>query len=222
MRAEGEGREERAFEMHPENCGAVGGVIGMRIFKRSRDRIVNACDLFNRCGDGGRHPCGGAFAREMTAESDERVGRRVHHVDAMRAVHLQIDEAGQDVIVADTSGGIERRDPIGERDAPANDRAVGLCDKTRQFQFAPNRSASRREKRGRYTRSKVSSLPGNIATAAPLSASTCSHPNSSVMSLSCAMVAKVSSTRKRRRRIILFSCSIFDARSSSAMSTFSV
>src|SRR5208282_2205879 len=71
-------------------------------------------------------------------------------------------------------------------------------------------------------RSKVSSLPGNIATAAPLSASTCSHPCSSVMSLSCAMVAKVSSTRKRSRRIILFSCSIFDARSSSAMSAYSV
>src|SRR5271168_3213713 len=42
------------------------------------------------------------------------------------------------------------------------------------------------------------------------------------MSLSCAMVAKVSSTRKRSRRIILFSCSIFDARSSSAMSAYSV
>src|SRR5580658_6452165 len=42
------------------------------------------------------------------------------------------------------------------------------------------------------------------------------------MSLSCAMVAKVSSTRKRSLRIILFSCSIFDARSSSAMSAYSV
>jgi hypothetical protein len=32
---------------------------------------------------------------------------------------------------------------------PADERAVRLCDQAPELQFAPNRSASRREKRGR-------------------------------------------------------------------------
>ena len=67
MRAEPERRNERTFEMHPENGGRIGRVIAARIFNRTGDRLVNLCDLFDWRGDRGRHPGRGAFAREMAA-----------------------------------------------------------------------------------------------------------------------------------------------------------
>ena len=117
MRAEAERRYEGAFEMHPEDGGVVGTGLG-RIVTRSLycgcDVAMDARDFFERGGDRGREPCGGAFARETASEGEQRIGRRGHHVDSVRAVDLEIDEAGQDVVVADVSIGIERGDSIGE------------------------------------------------------------------------------------------------------------
>ncbi len=158
MRAEAERRNERTFEMHPENRGGIGGVVAREFSIRARDRLVNLRDLFDRRGDRGRHPGGRAFAREMTAQSGECVGRRVHHVDTVRAVDLQIDEAGQDVIVAAVGRGLERGDPIGERDA-ARERVEPSGFAMRPDSFNSRRIARRADARSAAGRSGRRFLP---------------------------------------------------------------
>src|SRR5260370_41107954 len=79
MRAEAERGDERAFEMHPENRGVVGGGISgvaLGIFRRVSDRLVDVRDFFDWRGDCGGQPCGGAFARGMAGGGAERDARR--------------------------------------------------------------------------------------------------------------------------------------------------
>ena len=94
--------------------------------------MMRASDFFDWRGDRGRQPCGGAFAREMTGESEKSVGRRGHHVDSVRAVDLEIDEPGQDVVVAEAGGGLDRCDSIGEIEMAAQQRTVGHRNRARQ------------------------------------------------------------------------------------------
>jgi hypothetical protein len=56
-------------------------------------------DVFDRRGHGGGQQAGGAVAGVQAAITCGRVAA-FHHVAAGAAVHVQVDEAGQDVVVA--------------------------------------------------------------------------------------------------------------------------
>ncbi len=129
VRSETGGRDERPLEMHPQNRSAW-GARGARMMAaglrghRPCDRGVRAFDLRQRSGDCGRQKRAGALARQMAGQRRKLVRRRRHHLDPVRAVDLQVDEAGQDVIVTAGRRGLDGLDTLGETDAAGESAAV--------------------------------------------------------------------------------------------------
>ncbi len=92
LSAELAGIDVRAFEMHAEHARAA---------RRARARAVaqlraDAHQLVARRGHRRREQARRAVARVRARDRLDRVAA-LHHVRAARAVHVQIDEAGQDV-----------------------------------------------------------------------------------------------------------------------------
>ena len=96
MRAESQRRDEGSFEMQAENPGASGRIA--LTLDRFANRAMNVLDAIDWRGDCGWQPCRGALAREPVRYFQDAIRRCGHHVDPMRAVDLQIDEAGQNVV----------------------------------------------------------------------------------------------------------------------------
>ncbi len=127
MRTETHRRDERALQMHPENPGAR-EIILLLAQNGFADRAMNFFDAINRRSHRSWQPCRSAFARKPLRNLDDATRRGVHHINAVRAMNLQIDEAGKNVVRRRSRGGLQRRNGVVETDYPRGHRAVGEHD----------------------------------------------------------------------------------------------